>query len=298
MEIHEFDDTTILADLSRRLNEKNVSIREMEFMTKKLLALNEQAREAESIKSKFLSLIKNEFNNPMSSLLNLASALVKCTEQEQFERITRMLNGELLRLDFQLKNIFATTEIEEGQIGSHYSYISFKAVFEDVTSSLKYAIEDKNLSVEVLHCDTDVFASDASKIYLILLNLLSNACEYSHCDSKIGAYLRKDDKFIYLYVEDAGEGINVKHAMEIYDRFAKFISKNRRSSGLGLGLSVVRGLTESLDGEVSFKSVENNTIFCVKLPIVTGEVTSGAIDAETFLFDDFSNNAGEEMREL
>lgn len=70
-------DNELLEEISRRFEEKKSSIKEMEFMTKKLLKMNDKYKHAQDVKSRFLSLIKNEFNNPMSSLLNISNLILK-----------------------------------------------------------------------------------------------------------------------------------------------------------------------------------------------------------------------------
>lgn len=85
MDITETSDNDLLEEIKRRFDEKQASINEMEFMTKKLLDLNEKNKQAQDVKSKFLSLIKNEFNNPMSSLLNLVNMMKKKLKTKMFK---------------------------------------------------------------------------------------------------------------------------------------------------------------------------------------------------------------------
>ncbi|MGE4295246.1 MAG: sensor histidine kinase [Campylobacterales bacterium] len=290
-DLHDLTDRDLIAEIQRRFDEKAASIKEMEFMTKKLLELNERTKEAEAIKSQFLSLIKNEFNNPISSLLNLASLLALKKHPERFDEIANMLNMELLRLDFQLKNIFAATEIEAGEIANDYSRIKFTSIYEEVISGFRYLIADKRLTVNLAKCEDEGFIGDANKLYLILLNLISNACEFSYPDSKVSVALKKETAGYLITVEDAGEGIGVEFANEVYNRFTKFSSgKTRAHAGLGLGLSVVRGLVESLDGDVTFESQEGYTIFKVTLPAVSAEVAESASEGgNEFMFEDFGD---------
>lgn len=294
-DIQKLSDSELVGEISRRFDEKTASIQEMEFMTKKLLEMNEKTKEAEKIKSQFLSLIKNEFNNPISSLLNLANLLSSKKHPEKFDEIANMINLELLRLDFQLKDIFAATEIEAGEIANDLSIVNFKSIFEEVLNSFKYLISDKRLTVDLKKCDDGEFVSDANKIYLILLNLISNACEFSYPDSKVSVALVRSEENYLISVEDSGEGINVEHAKEIYHRFTKFTSgKTRAHAGLGLGLSVVRALVEALDGEITFDSEEGYTIFRVVLPIISLDAAkSSSQGGNEFLFDDFGDDSTE-----
>jgi len=113
----------------------------------KLLELNEKTKHAEAIKSQFLSLIKNEFNNPISSLLNLSHSVVTGKHLDKIRSISEMMEMELLRLDFQLKNIFAATEIEAGETANHFSLVNFRTVFDDAMASFPYLVEEKKLQV-------------------------------------------------------------------------------------------------------------------------------------------------------
>lgn len=290
-DIQQLTDKDLIEEISRRFDEKTASIKEMEFMTKKLLELNERTKHAEAIKSQFLSLIKNEFNNPISSLLNLANILSTKKHPERFDEIANMINMELLRLDFQLKDIFAATEIEAGEIANDYSLINFKVTFEEAIRSFKYLIADKQLEVSIVKNEDSEFVSDANKIYMILLNLISNACEFSYPDGKVFVSLIKNKDNYQIIVEDSGEGIQVEHAKEIYHRFTKFSSgKTRAHAGLGLGLSVVSALVEALDGKIDFKSQDGCTIFTITLPIISPDrAKSASSGGNEFLFDDFND---------
>jgi len=71
MDIAKVNDTQLLKEIDRRFKEKASSIEEMEFLTKKLLEMNEKSKNIQEVKSQILSLVKNEFNNPLSSLENI-----------------------------------------------------------------------------------------------------------------------------------------------------------------------------------------------------------------------------------
>lgn len=290
-ELDKITDKDLLGEIGRRFEEKAASLQEMEFMTKKLLELNEQTKKAEAIKSQFLSLIKNEFNNPISSLLNLSRMLVTKKSPERFDEMVRLQQMELLRLDFQLKNIFSATEIEAGEIANDYVKVDMESVFNDALASFRYLVEEKKLQVSYEpHCEGEI-VSDAGKLYMILLNLISNACEFSYPEAKVHVRTRCDDQVFILEVEDFGEGIHLDFKAEIFNRFSKYSTgKTRAHSGLGLGLSVVRAMAEALEGDVDFSTKDGNTVFTVTLPLKNDELTasSGQGSNETF-FDDFSD---------
>lgn len=289
--IQEISDKVILDEISRRFSEKEASIKEMEFMTKKLLDMNEKTKEAEATKSKFLSLIKNEFNNPISTLLSMSKKLADKKNPDRAEEIAQMMNMELLRLDFHLKNIFSATEIEAGEIANDFSTIDMQTIFADVKESFKYLIEEKHLKVLLDVSIQSPFVCDAQKVYMILLNLLSNACEYSYPGKEVNLRFKELKQSFSLEIEDFGEGIKVEDKKEIFNRFTQFHSgETRPASGLGLGLSVARAFVEAVDGDIDFVSEKGHTTFTVFFPKIDAESVSKSLGANEFLFDDFDNS--------
>ncbi len=289
MQISTVTDSDLLKEIGRRFEEKKSSIEEMEFMTKKLLDLNEKTKDSQEVKSQFLSLIKNEFNNPMSSLLNIANMLVKKVDDPKVLNLSSMLKDELLKLDFSLKNIFAASEIEAGETANDYSIINVEDIYNETVEYLDSIIKDKSLQVEFIsNCEEKVI-SDSQKLEIILLNLLSNACEYSYPESKVSVTLFCDEKDYIISVEDEGEGIDKDHTKDIYNRFSHFeTGKTRAIAGLGLGLSVTRGMVEALDGIIDNISKDGKTIFIIRLKKINEEYMdlSTGFGSNEFMFDD------------
>jgi two-component system phosphate regulon sensor histidine kinase PhoR len=268
MEIADINDHDLLKEIERRFDEKSASIAEMEFLTKKLLEMNEKSKEAEEAKSYFLSLIKNEFNNPLSSLLLLSKKIKKDIDLDRLDSIGTMMRSELTYLDFSLKNIFAASEIEYGEMGSDYARIVPEDIIDEVVTYFEHIIKEKSLTIVVENSIEEKMVTDAQKLYLILLNLISNACEYSFPNAKINIIFSLEDNIYTIRVEDYGEGVYADHGKHIYNRFYKHnTGKTRPGQGLGLGLSVVKELTESLDGSIDNFCEDEKTIFVAKIAL-------------------------------
>lgn len=287
MNISNITDDKLLQEIQRRFNEKQASIDEMEKMTKKLLILNEKNKKSQEVKSKFLSLIKNEFNNPMSSLLNIANRLVKKPDMQKTADLSSLMKTELLKLDFSLKNIFCASEIEAGEISNDFSIVKVEDIFDEVKEYFSFLIDEKSLQVEYSCANEEDMISDSQKINLILLNLVSNACEYAFHNSLIEVDFRSNDEESIISVTDRGESI--PDSQEIYSSFYHYESGNaRRTAGLGLGLSVISGLVDSLNGTIEHHTEDDKITFRVKIQKVNEEDVnlSKGIGANEFIFDD------------
>jgi len=201
-----------------------------------------------------------------------------------------MIRRELLRLDFQLKNIFAVTEIEAGDIANNLSYIDFNAILEDAKDAVSYIIEEKEVEFIIENNLDEKFVSDRNKFYMILVNLLSNAVEFSYPKENISIHVRNDDSTTYIEVTNHGEGMENVVKNEVYNRFTQFhVGDTRESSGLGLGLSVVRSFVDSLEGEVDYSCEKGVTKFWVILPMIT-ENSDNNVDSDDVFFDDFDDD--------
>lgn len=290
-ELEKISDVELLGEIQRRFDEKNRTLNETEFLNKKLIELNKRLMEADSVKSQFLSLIKNEFNNPISSVLNICSHLVSGKKPEKAHELIEMLHMEVLRLDFQIKNIIAASEIEAGKSENYYMKVDFASIMDDVRSSFYYLIKDKNLNLEFTDETKGDIYTDAGKIYLILLNLVSNASEYTFENGNIWVAVRNDDKNLYIDVKDDGEGIEVENKLLVYNRFTQFSKgATRAKTGLGLGLSVVKGVVEALGGEVDYESKKGKTEFSITIPLPSEDlVRSGSGGSNDILFEDFDD---------
>lgn len=290
--IQDLSDEIILKEIKRRFDEKSSSLAEMEFLNRKLLELNKRLSEMDSTKSHFLSLIKNEFNNPISSILNLCTLLIDNKKPERNMEITHMLHKEALELDFQIRNIIAASEIEAGKTESYITRVNFESIYNDVKNAFGYLIEEKELNISFENNTNMSIYIDAGKIYLVLLNLLSNSCEHSYKNGNISVSVKNDDEYLYIKVQDDGEGINVDNKLLVYNRFAQFNSgTNRLKNGLGLGLSVVKGELESMGGEIDYESKPGDTLFFIKIPLSSRGCDNhcGIGGANDILFDDFGD---------
>ena len=288
----DISDARLLAEVKKRFEQKNETLKELEFLTKKLYDLNEKLRETDKVKGEFLSLIKNVFNNPIGSLLNLSSMMLKNDDSPRTQSMKLLLDVELQKLNFQLGNIFTAAEIEAGEIGSYLSSVDIDMLFEEVCKLLGYLIEDKSLHVVKKIEMPSKIVSDAKKLHTILMNLVSNACEYSFRGNTVSFRAYIQDDTVVMEISNTGDVIAKEHKKEVFNRFKKVDKQSRaRESvdGLGLGLSVVNALVESLEGSIDYDSSEALTVFKVALKLQEASASESVASesANEFMFDDF-----------
>ena len=111
---------------------------------------------------------------------------------------------------------------------------------------------------------------DRDRITQVLNNLLSNAIKFSPDGEAVTVSARLEEEQVVLTVSDRGPGIPEEFRSRLFDRFTQFDSSStRRSGGSGLGLSIVKGMVEGMDGRIVLDTeVDRGTTFHVILPAV------------------------------
>lgn len=258
----------LIEEIQRRFNERESTIDEMSKMMSKMEEINKKLLKAEENKGKFMSIIKNEFNNPLYSMVSMSKSLLKNSDDEKVQLIGNSLQEEALLLNFQIKNIITAAEIESGTLDIQNSKINFQDIVLQVKEELQYPIEHKNTKFKINISSENDFSLDREKVYQILINLISNAIEFSPKDSNIEIDILEEIDDCKIIVKDYGEGIDDHEKDKIFQRFYQAHSgMNRAHRGQGLGLSVVRDLVDFMNGEIKFDSkLESYTIFEITLP--------------------------------
>src|SRR5690606_6621387 len=117
--------------------------------------------------------------------------------------------------------------------------------------------------------ETKYVMGDANRLRQIVANLLTNAVKFTDDAGRIDVSLSVDGGDLRLVVADDGDGIDPDFLPLIFERFRQDVSKAGKNGGLGLGLSIVRNLTEMHGGTVEAASDGDGkgAKFTVKLPI-------------------------------
>ncbi|MGD9716459.1 MAG: sensor histidine kinase [Sulfuricurvum sp.] len=258
---------------------------EVAFLSRKILDLNKKLIESEKAKSRFLSLVANALNNPMTALLGMIPHLAP---QEGGERrqIYDLIEEEALILDFRIQNLVAAAEIESGINDLSHALVDVASLVHEALESLKYPIRAKNMDVRLDDNLGRNIVSDPRKLYLILKNLLANACCYGEAGTPIDVTLSAQDERLEITVTNRGEGPDVEYKPQVFTRFAHGPGG---AHGLGIGLSIVRDYSERMGGSTDFSVLEGTVTFRVDFPLKTTLPDSQACGSNEFFFESFDD---------
>ena len=265
-------------------NKENVQD-ELAFLSKQILELNKKLVESEKVKSRFLSLITSELNNPLTVILGIIPHL-KLKKSEQNKKNFNLVHNEALKLYFRIQNLVTVAEIESGAVENTYALLEPKEIIDEAIQSLKYLVEEKNIQIIITDKIKEKVVSDPKKIYMIVKNLISNGCRYGIVNGVLDIVLDTDESMLVISVRNQGEGPTVNCKPELFTRFAK---DTQGEHGLGIGLSIVRELSEILDGSVDYTAEDGYVTFVVKVQSDENRIDSQAYGSDEFLFDSFDD---------
>ena len=255
--MREISDDIWIEEINKRFLESRKALHDLEIVTKKLEMVNEKLRQAEALRSDFLSNIRNEINNPLAAILGMSKQLAEgVPDRETAALMAEAIHQEAFELDFQLKNIFIAAEIEAGESSLSVSRTDLAALVHGLIASFHHKAAEKNIRVNFEYDPSGPgelsLTTDPEKISCILSNLLANAIEYSDAGKTVYLRARKDGRRLTVAVADEGIGIAEQDREKIFDRFLQLdAGAKKRHKGHGLGLSITKALTEILDGEIA-----------------------------------------------
>lgn len=258
---------------------------EVAFLSRKILDLNKTLIESEKAKSRFLSLVANELNNPMTVLLGMIPHLAP-QEGDDRRKIYDLIEEEALILDFRIQNLVAAAEIESGLRDMSHALVDIGVLIDEAVQALKYPIRTKNITVRVRNTLGKNVVADPKKLYLIIKNLLANACCYGNAGTPVDVTVSADDLRVLITVVNSGKGPDVEYKPQVFTRFAQ---GPEGVHGLGIGLSIVRDYSERMGGSTDYVADGENVTFRVDFPLQTVLPDSEACGSNEFFFESFDD---------
>jgi signal transduction histidine kinase len=210
---------------------------------------------AEKCKSQFLSNVRNEINNPLTSILGLAASIRGLSASEKVRRLSTMIYDQAFELDFQMRNIITAAEIESGELKPVCSKVDIVSLLEEQVAYLKTKIDERQVSIKLQTNDQIKFRTDAYLLQTVCLNIISNAIEYTGRGKcvMIGAELSSEK--LKIEITDFGIGIDADKQDIIFERFRQGEAGLTKSHhGNGLGLTIAKELVELMGGHLCLQS--------------------------------------------
>jgi len=236
-------------------------------------SLYKEAQEANRAKDEFIATLSHELRTPLNAMLGWAhmlraNVLPPETQRRALDTMERNVRTQAQLVD----DLLDVSRIVAGKLHIKGDEVDLTTVVMSAADTVRPATVAKGLSFGVV-VDPDqqvIVTGDADRLRQILWNLLTNAVKFTPKGGRVEIELRCTDTSALVVVTDTGQGIRQDFLRHVFERFRQADSTaSRRHGGLGLGLAIVRHLTEAHGGSVSAESAGQGlgATFTVQLPI-------------------------------
>jgi PAS domain S-box-containing protein len=230
-------------------------------------------REAEEMKSTFISVMSHELKTPVALIKGYAQTLSRDDATWDTDTIRRgllIIEDEADRLTQLIENILMASRVQvEGMIKLNPTAIRLADIAQSVLERFATQTNKHDLQLR-FDDDLPVVYGDATKLRQVFDNLVSNAIKYSPQGGTVRVGGTYSDDEVQVYVRDEGAGISDEDAQRIFDRFYRTQSAIKGSApGTGLGLYLVRVIIEAHGGRIWARPNADGlgTTFVFTLPI-------------------------------
>lgn len=275
-----------LLKLNKEL-EKKVELRTNELFNQniKLVATNSdlieakgKAEQSDRLKTAFMNNISHEIRTPLNAILGFAPFVIEPNiSQEEKEQFLNMLFNSGERLMNTVTDYMDISLLVSDSIELFPKQFDISLLLKEILEQFQGACAKKNLAFNMdLPEPSDQFMlnSDRELVRKIVTHLVDNAVKFTETGSVEFGYVLKTESEhpeIELFVKDTGHGISLNAQTRIFDAFMQEnIATTRGYEGSGLGLSIAKGLTKLLGGEIRLESEQNiGTKVFVTFPVET-----------------------------
>jgi PAS domain S-box-containing protein len=229
------------------------------------------------LKDEFLATLAHELRNPLAPLRNVAEILRLEPLSETARHATGVMERQISQLVRLIDDLMDVSRITRGQLTLRKERVDLRSIVESAVETAQPQLTAAGVSLSLeIPPDPMWLDADATRIAQVVLNLLTNAAKFTPSGGRVFVTAKRQMDRVALVVRDTGVGIPPEDQERVFGMFVQLNRDMRRSqTGLGIGLTLVKQMTELHGGSVAVWSagVGQGSEFKVMLPLaVTNEI--------------------------
>ncbi len=236
------------------------------------LRAEEELRDSARKKDAFLATLAHELRNPLSPiLLSVETCRSPGVNEEKRDRSLDIIERQVHQMSRLLEDLLDISRISHGKVTLRPERVELSSIVSNAVETSRPFRENADQTLEILLPPAPVILhADPVRLEQIFGNLLNNAAKYAGRESLVTLTATSDDETATISIRDNGPGIPPDRLRDIFEMFSQVKSDASGShGGLGIGLSLVKGLVELHNGTVEARSEGpgKGSDFIVRLPL-------------------------------
>ena len=265
--------TTTRSPLDAHISVSHVRVDDLQYCTlivTDMTTLAKVQRESRS-KDEFLAMLAHELRNPLAPIRTGLQVLRLAPSADAAERTREMMERQIAQMVRLIDDLLDVSRVSRGKIDLKKELIDLRAIISlAIETSLPLVEAGRHhLSVHVASEPLPVEA-DPTRLAQVFSNLLNNAAKYTPEGGRLELEARREQDDVLIAITDNGVGIPGDMLPEVFEMFSQ-VGRNldRAQGGLGIGLTLVRRLTEMHGGTVTAQSrgAGTGSTFSVRIPL-------------------------------
>ena len=229
---------------------------------------NKELKQLDEFRSNMIDTVSHEFRTPLTSIQGYTSRLLRQDieiDEETKQKSLKIIKRQSERLKRMIEDLLVIPDIEGAKLNFNMINIPINTVIENSILLVKND-SGKEIINNIHDCTTEIIA-DNDRIEQVFVNLIENAIKYSKESSPIILNYEIEENRLVISVQNDYDVIPREKLKTLFDKFTRLDdSTTRTTRGTGLGLYIVKGLVEAMNGEIRLYSNED-VGFCVKVYI-------------------------------
>lgn len=234
--------------------------------------LYDAARGATRARDDMLGVVSHDLRNPIHSIFMSSSFLAELLPEDRKVERTQaaVIKRAAERANRLIQDLLDITHIESGRLSLHRERHDAASIAHEALELAGMAAADQGIVLARGEMDHVPVWVDRDRVLQALGNLVSNALKFTPSGGHVTVSVRADAEAVRFSVADTGPGIAPQQVPHLFDRYWQANTADRR--GVGLGLSIVKGIADAHGGRVQVQTAEGaGTTFTLVLPAAEAE---------------------------
>ncbi len=210
-----------------------------------------------------ISNISHDLKTPLTTIKGYVEGILDgvADSPDKMDRYLKTVYNKANDMERLIGELTLYSKIDTNEIPYNFIKINVKAYFDDCAEEIRTELESRNFVLTYLNYVPDdvCLIADPEQLYRVINNIISNSIKYNNkVRGVINIRVREEKEYIHLEIEDNGQGVSPEEAGRIFERFYRTdASRNSRTGGSGIGLSIVKKIVEAHGGTIWAVSNKN-----------------------------------------
>jgi PAS domain S-box-containing protein len=229
-------------------------------------------QEADQRKNEFLATLAHELRNPLAPIRNAISLFhLKAPADRELTEARDVIDRQVDQMSRLLDDLLDVNRLDRKKLQIRKETVALSSVIASAFETARPGLQNRGHRVSVQVPDDLIIEADPLRLSQVFANLLNNAVKYTDDGGTIAVQAVRDGDAAEISVSDSGVGIAPESIPGLFEMFSQGPqAPERAQTGLGIGLSLAKGLVELHGGTITAQSkgLGKGSVFTVRLPIV------------------------------